>query len=320
MDVWDVVVVGSGFAGLTSAIYLARYGRRVLVIKGGLPGGQLVTTTDVENYPGFAEPVSGPWLTDQLAAQASRCGAESIDGIAVGLGAESEHDRCIWRVDLDNRTSYSTKAVIVASGAVPKWVGAPGESEFLGYGVSNCATCDGPFFKGKVVVVVGGGNSAVGEALHLSGLAKLVYLVHRRDKLRADDTMQRRLTEKNNVRIVYNHVLEEVLGLQSPKRVTKASLKAIGTNGDFVSVDADGVFIAIGHTPNTSFVEDVLQLDGAGYIAVHNGTHTSAAGVFAAGDVQDSIYRQAVTAAGSGCMAAMDADRYLAQKCGQPSL
>jgi len=306
---YKVIIIGSGPAGYTAAIYAARASFKPLLITGMQPGGQLSITTDVENYPGFASAIQGPWLMEQMQKQAEHVGTELV------------HDY-VTKIDLSNKPftiftdskKYTADSVVIATGAQAKWMGLPSETKFQGFGVSGCATCDGFFFRNKKVIVVGGGNSAVEEALHLTHHASEVILVHRRDQLRAEKILQERLFKHPKIKIMWNTALEEILGNESPKMVTGVKLKDT-TNGKITQIDIDGVFIAIGHSPNTSLFTNQIDLDSENYIITKpNSTQTSVPGVFACGDAQDKIYRQAVTAAGSGCMAALDAERYLTGK------
>jgi len=303
-----LVVIGSGPAGYTAAIYAARAMLKPLMLSGFEPGGQLMITTEVENYPGFAEPIQGPWLMEQMRLQAERVGAriESEYVIALELGQRPFRIRC------DSGRVVTADAIILATGAKAKWLGLPGETQFKGFGVSACATCDGFFFRGKKVLVVGGGNSAVEEALYLSNIAKEVVVVHRRDSFRAERIMSERLFARPNVTVRWNTVVEEILGEENPLRATGARLRDART-GTLTTIDADGVFVAIGHAPATELVVGQLALKPNGYVETKPGsTAASVEGVFAAGDVADDVYRQAVTAAGLGCMAALEAERWLA--------
>ena len=300
-----IVIIGAGAAGYTAAIYAARANMSPVIYTGLQPGGQLTITTDVENYPGFAEAVQGPWLMNQMEAQ------------AINVGTQIEYD-IITEVDFENRpftlTTDSGKtvtadAVIIATGAQARWLGLESEQAFNGRGVSACATCDGFFFREKDVVVVGGGNTAVEEALYLANICQSVTLVHRRDSLRAEQIMQDRLLKHPKIKMAWNRVVEEVIG--DDKGVTGVRLASTTGDADEI-VDADGLFVAIGHDPATAPFKGAIDLDDEGYISVETGTTlTNVQGVFAAGDCVDKIYRQAVTAAGMGCMAALDAERYL---------
>lgn len=302
-----VMIVGSGPAGYTAAIYAARAMLEPVLISGMQAGGQLMITTDVENYPGFADVIQGPWLMEQMRAQAEHMGTRMV----------SDH---IARVDLSQRPfrlwgdggeTYSCDALIIATGAQAKWLGLPSEQAFQGFGVSACATCDGFFFRNKEVVVVGGGNTAVEEALYLANLASKVTLVHRRDSLRAEKVMQDRLFKHPKVEVVWNSEIAEICGGTQPPNVTHVALRNLKT-GAASELKADGVFIAIGHKPATELFAGQLAMNETGYLDVEPGTsRTNVEGVFAAGDVTDEHYRQAVTAAGMGCMAALDAERWL---------
>jgi len=304
-----VIIVGSGPAGYTAAIYAARAMLKPLLIQGSQPGGQMTITTDVENYPGFAEVVQGPWLMEQMQAQALNVGTELIMDHIVKV----ELNRKPLRLTGDSGDVYACDALIIATGAQARWLGLPSEEEFKGYGVSACATCDGFFFKGKEVIVVGGGNTAVEEALFLTNFASKVTLVHRRDKLRAEKILQGRLLNNPKIVVRFDTVLDEVLGSLTPKTVTGVRLREVKT-GTGSQLKADGVFIAIGHDPATDLFKGQLQMNASGYlITAPDSTRTSIPGVFAAGDVKDEVFRQAVTAAGTGCMAALEAERYLAK-------
>jgi len=303
-----VLIIGSGPAGYTAAIYAARAGLRPVVVCGLQPGGQLTITTDVENFPGFAEPVQGPWLMEQMRLQAEHVGARVVEDVAVGLDLSHRP----FEARGDSGTIYRGETVILATGAEARWLGLPSERKFRGFGVSACATCDGFFFRGKTVAVIGGGNSAVEEALFLTHHAAKVTLVHRRDRLRAEKILQQRLFTNPKISVIWNHVVDEILGTEDPPGVTGLKLRQV-TTGETLELAVDGVFVAIGHVPNTALVKGQLELDAEGYVVtVPGSTRTSIPGVFAAGDVQDKVFRQAVTAAGTGCMAALEAERFLA--------
>jgi thioredoxin reductase (NADPH) len=303
-----VIIIGAGPAGYTAGIYAARAMLKPLLIEGIQPGGQMTITTDVENYPGFAEVIQGPWLMDQMRAQAEHVGTEIIADTIVEADLKR---RPIW-LKGDSGLEYTADALIIATGAKARWLGLPTEQKFQGFGVSACATCDGFFFRGKNVIVVGGGNTAVEEALYLSNLAETVTLVHRRDELRAEKILQRRLFDHPKIKVMWDHQLVEVLGEDDPLNVTGAKLKNTKT-GEETTMPIDGVFVAIGHSPQTELFKGQIELKQGGYILTKPGsTATSVHGVFAAGDVADDVYRQAVTAAGLGCMAALDVERYLA--------
>jgi thioredoxin reductase (NADPH) len=303
-----VVVLGSGPAGCTAAIYAARAMLSPLMVAGLQPGGQLTITTEVENYPGFKDAIQGPWLMEQMQAQAEHVGTKVAFDLISGVDLAKRPFSLIG----DSGARYSADALIIATGAQAKWLGLASEERFKGFGVSACATCDGFFFKGKKVVVVGGGNTAVEEALFLTNFATEVTLIHRRDSLRADKTNQLRLEKNPKTRVLWDSAVEEVVGGGEPKSVSGVRVKNLKTG----VVDAkaiDGVFIAIGHTPATEIFRGQLDMDDEGYIrTAPDSTKTSVPGVFAAGDVKDKIFRQAVTAAGMGCMAALEAEKFLA--------
>jgi thioredoxin reductase (NADPH) len=303
-----LIVVGSGPAGYTAAIYAARAMLEPIMISGFQPGGQLMITTDVENYPGFADVIQGPWLMEQMRLQAEHVGTRMISDhvVKVELGVRP------FRLTGDSGDTYSCDALIVATGAQAKWLGLPSEAKFQGFGVSACATCDGFFFRGKEVVVVGGGNTAVEEALYLAHIAAKVTLVHRRDALRAERILQDRLFKNEKISVVWDSAVEEIVGSDAPPSVTNVRLRNLKT-GSLSDVRTDGVFIAIGHKPATELFAGQLDMKPGGYLlTAPDSTATNVPGVFAAGDVSDDVYRQAVTAAGMGCMAALEAERYLA--------
>jgi len=303
-----LLILGSGPAGLTAAIYAARAGLKPVVVHGLQPGGQMTITTDVENYPGFADVIQGPWLMEQMQKQAEHVGAEFVSDLIVDVDLSKKP----IVLKGDSGETYETDALVISTGAQAKWLGVPSEKKFQGFGVSACATCDGFFYRGKDVVVVGGGNTAVEEALYLSGLAKSVTIVHRRDHFRAEKILQDRLIARKNVEIIWDHQVDEILGAEDPPGVTGVRLKH-AKSAATREVAADGVFIAIGHKPATELFAGKLPMKDNGYLIVKPGSaSTDIPGVFAAGDVTDDVYRQAVTAAGMGCMAALEAERYLA--------
>jgi len=304
---YKIIIIGSGPAGYTAAIYAARANFNPLLITGMQLGGQLSITTDVENYPGFANTIQGPWLMEQMSAQAKHVGTEIINDYVTLLDLKTKP----FSITTESGAHYTADSVILATGAQAKWMGLSSETKYQGFGVSGCATCDGFFFRNKKVMVIGGGNSAVEEALHLTHHASEVTLVHRRDSLRAEKILQDRLFKHPKVKVIWNTILEEVLGTDTPKNVTGVRLKNALT-GEVFEMSMDGVFIAIGHSPNTSIVKGQMELDHEGYVITKpNSTETNIPGVFACGDVQDKIYRQAVTAAGTGCMAALEAGKFL---------
>jgi len=303
-----VLIIGAGPAGYTAAIYAARANLQPILVTGLQPGGQMTITTDVENYPGFADIVQGPWLMEQMRRQAEHVGTRMI----LDLIVEIDLARRPFVATGDSGDIYTGDSVIIATGAQARWLGLPSEEVFRGFGVSACATCDGFFFRGKDVVVVGGGNTAVEEAIYLTNHAQRVTLVHRRDALRAEKILQDRLFRNPKIDVVWDNVVEEILGVPEPPVVTGIRLRNLRT-GVLTERSCDGVFIAIGHTPVTGFVAGQLPLDREGYILAHpDSTQTAIPGVFAAGDVRDKLFRQAVTAAGMGCMAALEAEKFLA--------
>ncbi len=302
-----VIIIGSGPAGYTAAIYAARAMLKPILISGLQAGGQLMITTDVENFPGFADVIQGPWLMEQMRLQAEHMGTVMVSDHIVSVDLSKRP----FTLKGDGGALYTCDALIIATGATAKWLGLPSEQAFQGFGVSACATCDGFFFRNREVIVVGGGNTAVEEALYLANLAKKVTLVHRRDSLRAERILQDRVFQHPKIEVIWNHEIDEICGAIAPKGVTHARLKNTLT-GETQDVAAEGVFIAIGHAPATELFKDQLVLRSSGYIeTVAGSTKTSIEGVFAAGDVTDEVYRQAVTAAGLGCMAALEAERYL---------
>ena len=301
-----VVIIGSGAAGLTAAIYAARANLKPLVIEGIQPGGQLTITTDVENYPGYADVVQGPWMMEQMRSQALNVGARIINDVVVHVDFKKDSKT----ISLDSKSILSANTVIIATGAQAKWLGLESENKFNGKGVSACATCDGFFYRNKEVAVIGGGNTAVEEALYLSNICSKVTLIHRRDELRAEKILQERLFAKENINVIWNNIVSEILG--DEKGVN--SLETKDKNSDKTEIiKVEGVFIAIGHSPSTEPFKGVLEMDKEGYIVAQKpGTSiTNIEGVFAAGDCVDKIYRQAVTAAGMGCMAALDAEKWM---------
>ncbi len=305
-----LIIIGAGPAGYTAAIYAARAMLSPLVITGLQPGGQLTITTDVENYPGFAEGVQGPELMEEMRKQAERMGAGIVSDHVVEVDLKTRP----FRLKGDTGQEYTCDALIIATGAQAKWLGLESEEKFKGFGVSACATCDGFFYRDRKVIVVGGGNTAVEEAIYLTNFAREVILVHRRDQLRAEKVLQKRLFDNPKITVIWDTVVEEILGTDMPKAVTGVRLKNVKT-GEITEMEVDGVFIAIGHQPATEIFKGQVDMDEAGYIKIACwSTATSVPGVFAAGDVADSVYQQAVTAAGMGCMAALEAEKYLAEQ------
>ena len=303
-----VIIIGSGPAGYTAGIYAARAMLKPLLIEGIETGGQMTTTTDVENYPGFADVIQGPWLMDQMRAQAEHVGTEIIADHIL----EADIKRRPFWLKGDSGTEYTADTLVIATGAKARYLGLPSEERFKGYGVSACATCDGFFYRGKRVIVVGGGNTAVEEAIYLANIASQVILVHRRGVLRAEKILQERLFANPNIDVMWNTELHEVLGVDDPLGVTGAALKSTLT-GEIVKVPAEGIFIAIGHEPQSELFKGQIDMKPSGYIITKpHSTATSVPGVYAAGDVADDVYRQAVTAAGLGCMAAFEAEKHLA--------
>ena len=303
-----VLILGSGPAGYTAAVYAARAMLKPVLIEGSQPGGQMTITTDVENYPGFADVIQGPWLMEQMKAQAENVGTEMImDHIS-----KVDLKKRPFRLEGESENVYTCDSLIICTGAQARWLGIPSEEKFKGYGVSACATCDGFFYKDKDVVVVGGGNTAVEEAIFLTNFAKRVTVVHRRDSLRAEKILQNRLFKNPKIDVIWDHTVDEIVGIEDPKSVTGIKLKNVKT-GEVTERPTDGVFIAIGHTPATQLFRGQLDMTSSGYIVTTpDSTATTIPGVYAAGDVTDEVYRQAVTAAAMGCMAALEAERYFA--------
>jgi thioredoxin reductase (NADPH) len=302
-----VLIIGSGPAGYTAAIYAARANLKPVLVQGMAPGGQMTITTDVENYPGFADVIQGPWLMEQMEAQARHVGTELVLDTIVDIDLTRRPFRAVG----DSGDVYIGETLIICTGAQARWLGLPSEKKLQGFGVSACATCDGFFFRGKEVAIVGGGNTAVEEAIYLTNHATKVTLVHRRDSFRAERIMQERLFANPKIEVVYDSVVEEVLGGGEPAGVTGVRIRNIKTN-EAHELKVDGLFVAIGHDPATQLFKGKLPLDAEGYIVTQpDSTATSVPGVFAAGDVKDKIFRQAVTAAGMGCMAALEADKFL---------
>jgi thioredoxin reductase (NADPH) len=304
----QTIILGSGPAGYTAAIYAARAMLKPMLVQGIQPGGQLTITTDVENYPGFAKVIQGPWLMDEMRGQAEHVGTELVMDHISKVDLKSRP----FRLEGDSDDIYTCDTLIICTGAQARWLGLPSEKHFQGHGVSACATCDGFFYKGKDVIVVGGGNTAVEEAIFLTNFAKTVTIVHRRDHFRAEKIMQERLFKNPKIEVVWNSAIDEITGTADPKTVTGVKLKNVVT-GEVTARNVDGVFIAIGHAPATELFKGQLAMKESGYlITAPDSTATSVPGVFAAGDVKDDTFRQAVTAAGMGCMAALEAERYLA--------
>ena len=302
-----VLIIGSGPAGYTAAIYAARANLKPVLVQGTAPGGQMTITTDVENYPGFAEVIQGPWLMEQMEAQARHVGTELVFDTIVDVDLTRRPFRAVG----DSGDIYVGETLIICTGAQARWLGLPSEKKFQGFGVSACATCDGFFFRGKDVAIVGGGNTAVEEAIYLTNHATKVTLIHRRDSFRAERIMQERLFANPKIEIVYDSVVEEVLGGGDPATVTGVRIRNV-KSGETRDLAVDGLFVAIGHDPATQLFKGKLPLDAEGYIVTApDSTATSVPGVFAAGDVKDKVFRQAVTAAGMGCMAALEADKFL---------
>ena len=312
-----LAIIGGGPAGYTAAIYAARACLSPIVILGLQPGGQLTTTTEVENYPGFAQPIQGPWLMEQMQAQAEHCGARLLHDLVVSV--DFRHSP--YRLTLDSGDVWTATSVIIATGAQARWLGLPSEERYKGAGVSACATCDGFFFRGRRVAVIGGGNTAMEEALFLTNHASHVTLIHRRDSLRGEKILQERVAKHPRISVLWNHVVSEVLGegghdLAHPRQVTGLALTDVRT-GAVQSMPVEGVFVAIGHDPATGIFQGQVPMDAGGYILTQpDSTKTQVPGIFAAGDVRDRIFRQAVTSAGTGCMAALEAERWLSERAG----
>ena len=305
-----VLIIGSGPAGYTAAVYAARAMLKPILVYGIEPGGQMTTTTDVENFPGFADVIQGPWLMGQMKDQAKAVGTELIEDHISSVNLKSAPFEAMG----DNGQKYTADSIIIATGAQARWLNLKSEQEFRGFGVSACATCDGFFFKEKEVAVVGGGNAAVEEAIFLTKFASKVKLIHRRNSLRAEKMLQKKLMENKKIEIIWDSVLEEVLGDKEPKNVKGIKIKNVKSN-KIEEIKLDGLFIAIGHDPATTLFKDQLEMDKEGYLITKpDSTATSVPGVFAAGDVKDKIFRQAVTAAGLGCMSALEVEKFLSSK------
>ena len=304
-----LLIIGSGSAGCTAAIYAARAMVKPMMVRGLQPGGQLTITTDVENYPGFAEAVEGPWLMEQMEAQAKNVGTDIVDDTIKSV----DFSKRPFTLEGESGDTYIADSVVIATGAVARWLGMPSEEKFSGFGISACATCDGFFYKGQEVAVIGGGNSAVEEALYLANIASKVTLIHRRDELRAEKIAQDRLFANPKINVLWNKTVDEFVGTENPNSLTGLKLKDTQT-GDISELGVTGAFVAIGHIPSTEIFQDSgLKMDSENYLLVEPGTtRTNIEGVYAAGDVSDKIYRQAVTAAGMGCMAALEAEKWLA--------
>jgi len=302
-----VLIIGSGPAGYTAAIYAARAMLKPVMVSGMEPGGQLITTTDVENYPGFSKVIQGPWLMEQMREQAKAVGTEMIEDHIASVNLKSKPFEAVG----DGGQKYTADTIIISTGAQARWLNIDSEQKFRGFGVSACATCDGFFFKDKTVAVVGGGNAAVEEAMFLTKFASKVRLIHRRDSLRAEKILQNKLMENKKIEIIWDSIVEEVIGDNEPKNVKGLKIKNVKTN-KVEKLKIDGLFIAIGHDPATQLFKDQLDMDKEGYLVTKSdSTETNIPGIFAAGDVKDKIFRQAVTAAGMGCMAALEAEKFL---------
>ncbi|MEH6401843.1 MAG: thioredoxin-disulfide reductase [Sneathiella sp.] len=306
----NVLIIGSGPAGCTAAIYAARASLNPIMVHGIQPGGQLTITTDVENYPGFADPIQGPWMMEQMEAQAKNVGAIIHHDVITDVDMSKRP----YVATADSGAKYIAEAIIISTGASAKWLGMPSEEKYMGFGVSACATCDGFFYRGKEVLVIGGGNTAVEEALYLTNHANKVTIVHRRDQFRAEKILIDRLHKNPKIEVIWDHVLDEIIGVEDPFGVTAARLKNTKT-GETKELSVHGVFIAIGHNPNTDLFKGKLEMDNEGYlITAPDSTATNIPGIYACGDVQDKIYKQAVTAAGTGCMAALETERFLSEQ------
>ncbi len=305
-----VLILGSGPAGYTAAVYAARANLAPMLVSGLEEGGQLSITTDVENYPGFAETIQGPWLMEQMKAQAVNVGTQTMSDVIVDVDLQERPFRCTG----DSGAIYTGDTLVIATGAQARWLGLPGEAKFRGFGVSACATCDGFFFRDKVVAVVGGGNTAVEEAMFLTNFARKVTLIHRRDALRAEQILQDRLFRNEKIEVLWDHVTDDVVGTDAPLGVTGILVRNV-KSGAVQELAVDGMFVAIGHDPATQLFRGQLDMDAEGYIVTNpDSTATGVPGVYAAGDVRDKVYRQAVTAAGMGCMAALEAEKFLAEQ------
>ena len=305
----DVLIIGSGPAGYTAAIYAARANLKPHLVSGLEPGGQLTITTDVENYPGFGEVIQGPWLMEQMKEQAVKVGTKFHHDIVNKV----EFDKNPFYAETDSGMEFITKSIIIATGAQARWLNLESENKFKGFGISACATCDGFFFKDQNIIVVGGGNSAVEEALYLTNFASKVTLVHRRDKLRAEKILQERLFKHPKIEVIWNHVVDEFIGEDEPISLKEVKLRNVNDNAEKI-IYATGAFIAIGHDPATSLFKNKIKMDNENYIITKpDSTETNIKGVYAAGDVKDKVFRQAVTAAGMGCMAALEAEKYIAE-------
>ncbi len=304
-----VLIIGSGPAGYTAAVYAARAMLKPIMVSGMEPGGQLTTTTDVENYPGFAEVIQGPWLMEQMRDQAKAVGTEMIEDHIASVNLQTKPFEAIG----DGGQKYTADSIIISTGAQARWLNIESEQKYRGFGVSACATCDGFFFKDKTVAVVGGGNAAVEEAMFLTKFASKVQLIHRRDSLRAEKMLQSKLMANKKIEIIWDSVVQEVIGDNDPKNVKGLKIKNVKTN-KIDELKIDGLFVAIGHDPATQLFKDQLEMDKEGYLTTKSdSTETNIPGVFAAGDVKDKIFRQAVTAAGMGCMAALEAEKFLSK-------